>query len=74
MTVEDDKEFDIAVEDDMIVEDVKGVRTQVYKLKKRWVETQYGLDIVEKIGAVTTDGQDRPQEPIGLNGVHPIGD
>ena len=30
-----------------VVEDVKGVRTQVYKLKKRWVKTQYGLDIVE---------------------------
>ena len=30
-----------------VVEDVKGVRTQIYKLKKRWVEAQYGLKIVE---------------------------
>jgi len=30
-----------------IVEDVKGVRTQVYKLKKRWVEAQYGIAITE---------------------------
>ena len=26
-----------------VLEDVKGVRTQVYKLKKRWVEAQYGI-------------------------------
>jgi len=31
-----------------------------------------GLDIVEKIGAVTTDSQDRPSEVVGLNGVSPI--
>jgi hypothetical protein len=30
-----------------VVEDVKGVRTQVYKLKKRWVEAQYGITIKE---------------------------
>ncbi|HAD76268.1 MAG TPA: hypothetical protein DCG16_10825 [Gemmatimonadetes bacterium] len=30
-----------------VVEDVKGVRTQVYKLKKRWVEAQYGITITE---------------------------
>ena len=30
-----------------IIEDVKGVRTQIYKLKKRWVEAQYGLKIGE---------------------------
>jgi hypothetical protein len=30
-----------------VVEDVKGVRTQVYKLKKRWVEAQYAIKIVE---------------------------
>ena len=30
-----------------VVEDVKGVRTQVYILKKRWVETQYGITIKE---------------------------
>lgn len=31
-----------------------------------------GLDIVEKLGAVVTDGQDRPTEPVGLNGVRPV--
>ena len=30
-----------------VVEDVKGVRTHIYKLKNRWVEAQYGLKIVE---------------------------
>jgi len=30
-----------------VVEDVKGVRTQVYTLKKRWVEAQYGITIKE---------------------------
>ena len=30
-----------------IVEDVKGVRTQVYALKKRWFEAQYGITIME---------------------------
>lgn len=31
----------------LIVEDVKGVRTDVYKLKKRWFQTQYGMQIRE---------------------------
>lgn len=30
-----------------VVEDVKGMATQVYKLKKRHVEAQYGLEITE---------------------------
>jgi hypothetical protein len=30
-----------------VVEDVKGIRTSVYKLKKRLVEAQYGIRIVE---------------------------
>ncbi len=30
-----------------IVEDVKGVRTSTYLLKKRMVEAQYGIEIVE---------------------------
>ncbi len=30
-----------------IVEDVKGVRTPVYKLKKKLVEAQYGIEIRE---------------------------
>jgi hypothetical protein len=29
------------------VEDVKGVKTAVYKLKKRFVEAQYGIEIHE---------------------------
>lgn len=29
------------------IEDVKGYRTQVYKIKKREVEAQYGIEIVE---------------------------
>jgi len=30
-----------------------------------------GLDIVEKLGAVETDGQDRPRSPLSLKGVVP---
>lgn len=32
---------------DLIVEDVKGVKTPVYKLKKKMVEAEYGITIVE---------------------------
>lgn len=32
---------------DMIVEDVKGMKTDVYKLKKKLVKAVYGIDIVE---------------------------
>lgn len=31
----------------MVVEDVKGVRTEVYRLKKRIVEALYGIEITE---------------------------
>jgi Protein of unknown function (DUF1064) len=31
----------------LVVEDVKGVRTPVYRLKKKWFETQYGVAIRE---------------------------
>lgn len=31
----------------LVVEDVKGVRTDLYKLKKRWFEAQYGMTIRE---------------------------
>ena len=31
----------------VIVEDVKGVRTDIYKLKKKWFEAQYGIQIRE---------------------------
>lgn len=31
----------------LVVEDVKGVRTDIYKLKKRWFEAQYGITVVE---------------------------
>ena len=30
-----------------VVEDAKGVRTQVYRLKRRWFERQYGIGIRE---------------------------
>lgn len=29
------------------VEDVKGFKTQVYKLKKAWIKDKYNIDIVE---------------------------
>jgi hypothetical protein len=31
----------------LVVEDVKGMKTPVYRLKKRMVETQYGIEITE---------------------------
>ncbi|MHC5113587.1 MAG: peptidylprolyl isomerase [Planctomycetota bacterium] len=31
-----------------------------------------GMDIVEKLGAVETDGQDRPRQPLALKGVTPV--
>lgn len=31
----------------MVVEDVKGQRTAVYKLKKKWMKFEYGIDIRE---------------------------
>lgn len=34
----------------IIVEDVKGVRTAVYKLKKKLVKALYGIDILESNG------------------------
>lgn len=30
-----------------VVEDCKGVRTQVYQIKKRWLRAQYGIEIRE---------------------------
>lgn len=30
-----------------VTEDAKGVRTPVYRLKKRWVEAQYGIEVIE---------------------------
>ena len=30
-----------------VLEDAKGVKTQVYRLKKRWVEAQYGIAVKE---------------------------
>lgn len=30
-----------------VVEDVKGVKTAMYRLKKRWMRAQYGIDVVE---------------------------
>lgn len=37
---------DIA-KDCKVIEDVKGVRTAVYRLKKKMVKSQYGIDITE---------------------------
>lgn len=31
----------------VVVEDVKGMRTPVYRLKKKWVEAQHGIRITE---------------------------
>lgn len=31
----------------LVVEDAKGVRTAVYRLKRRWFETQYGIPLRE---------------------------
>jgi hypothetical protein len=31
----------------LVIEDVKGMRTPLYRLKKKWVEVQYGLKITE---------------------------
>ncbi len=31
----------------LVVEDVKGMRTPVYALKKRWMKAQYGIEIRE---------------------------
>lgn len=31
----------------LVIEDAKGVRTDIYKLKKRWFETQYGMTVRE---------------------------
>lgn len=36
-----------AQDGELIVEDVKGMRTPVYRLKKRMVEAQYGIVIKE---------------------------
>lgn len=30
-----------------VVEDVKGYRTDMYKLKKKWMNAEYGIDIQE---------------------------
>ena len=32
---------------ELVIEDVKGVRTAMYKLKKLWMKLQYDTDIVE---------------------------
>jgi hypothetical protein len=31
----------------LVVEDVKGMKTDVYKLKRKWFEAQYGITILE---------------------------
>lgn len=31
----------------LVIEDVKGMKTPVYRLKKKWFEAQYGIEITE---------------------------
>lgn len=40
-------DFRYRLDGERIVEDVKGMRTQVYKLKKKMVEAFYGFEITE---------------------------
>lgn len=35
------------VNGEVVIEDFKGVRTPMYRLKKKWVEAQYGITITE---------------------------
>lgn len=44
----------------LVVEDVKGVRTPVYRLKKKLVEAQYGITITEIGGAAPRRRSGRP--------------
>lgn len=37
----------------LVTEDVKGARTPLYKLKRRWFEAQFGRSIVEITGRTT---------------------
>ena len=40
-------DFEYELDGKKVVEDYKGVRTAIYKLKKKMVEAQYGIEIVE---------------------------
>jgi hypothetical protein len=40
-------DFEYYENDEYIVEDVKGVKTSVYKLKKKLIEAQYKIRITE---------------------------
>jgi hypothetical protein len=31
----------------LVVEDVKGVKTAMYKLKRKWMKAEYGIEILE---------------------------
>ena len=31
----------------MVVEDVKGMRTPLYRLKRKWLEAEYGITVKE---------------------------
>ncbi len=31
----------------LVIEDVKGMKTPVYRLKKKWFQAQYGIEITE---------------------------
>jgi hypothetical protein len=40
-------DFDYDSQDGHIVEDVKGLKTPMYKLKKKLIEDRYGIEITE---------------------------
>jgi hypothetical protein len=40
-------DFSYWVGGERIIEDVKGVRTAVYRIKKKWMKAEYGIDVVE---------------------------
>ena len=42
-----DFEYIVAQNGEVVTEDVKGMKTAVYRLKKRLVESQYGIQIRE---------------------------
>jgi hypothetical protein len=40
-------DFTYEADGKLVVEDAKGFRTEMYKLKKKWVKAEYGIDIRE---------------------------
>ncbi len=46
---------------EIVVEDVKGVRTDVYRLKKRLMKVLLGLDVVEVVKGAYRNTEDAPK-------------